>query len=90
MGLFGSCGWLDACVRLDDCALVLCVSHQVRDDRSSTFIQTLRGAASTKRYDLVMFISPSNKKERYDALKKHCCLEHPGTQWCTYSRLQRF
>lgn len=27
---------------------------------------------------IIVFIVPSAKKDRYDALKKYCCIEFPG------------
>lgn len=29
-------------------------------------------------YSQVVIILPTNRKDRYDAIKKFCCVDHPG------------
>ncbi|XP_072043848.1 piwi-like protein 1 [Amphiura filiformis] len=46
------------------------------DDRAETYLQTIRGGVQPTT-QMVVCILPTNRKDRYDAIKKCCCLEHP-------------
>ncbi|ESO84641.1 hypothetical protein LOTGIDRAFT_168499 [Lottia gigantea] len=49
---------------------------ELQNDRNETFLETLRKNL-TERIQMVLIVVPNNKKDRYDAIKKFCCVEHP-------------
>ena len=51
------------------------------NDRTDTFIQNIKGNV-TDRTQLVICVLPRNTKDRYDAIKKLCCVDKPGKH-CT-------
>lgn len=50
------------------------------DDRTDSYLNVIK-----KNYDddlqMVVAILPTNRKDRYDAIKKLCCLEKPGIEY---------
>lgn len=52
------------------------VACSLRDDRAETFLACIReGVQETTQ--MIVCILPTNRKDRYDAIKKCCCIEHP-------------
>ncbi|XP_041456323.1 piwi-like protein 1 [Lytechinus variegatus] len=49
---------------------------ELRDDRTETYTQSLKEEYSPHT-QIVVVIVPSNRKDRYDAIKKTCVLTHP-------------
>ncbi|XP_048257294.1 piwi-like protein 1 [Haliotis rufescens] len=49
---------------------------QLQNDRNETYLQYLRQNI-TEHTQMVICLCPNNKKDRYDAIKKFCCVEHP-------------
>ncbi|XP_060081293.1 piwi-like protein 1 [Ylistrum balloti] len=58
---------------------------ELNDDRSSTFLDNLKRYV-TKETQLVLCILPTNRKDRYDAIKKACCVDHPVPSQCVVAR----
>lgn len=50
---------------------------ELPDDRNESFLGALRQNI-TSNTQLVMCVVPTNKKDRYDAIKKFTCVDHPG------------
>jgi len=48
----------------------------LNDDRTDTFFRALQASVNNDT-QLVMVMVPSNRKDRYDAIKKFCCVDHP-------------
>merc|ERR1712050_250976 len=46
------------------------------DDRTDTFVRALQGAVN-QNTQMVMVMVPNNRKDRYDAIKKFCCVDFP-------------
>ncbi|XP_064649960.1 piwi-like protein 1 [Lineus longissimus] len=49
---------------------------QLRDDRVESYVHALQSEV-TKETQLVVCVVPNNRKDRYDAIKKFCCVTHP-------------
>ncbi|XP_050410256.1 piwi-like protein 1 isoform X1 [Patella vulgata] len=49
---------------------------QLHNDRNETFLTTLTQNL-TADTQMVLVVLPNNKKDRYDAIKKFTCIEHP-------------
>ncbi|XP_022109192.1 piwi-like protein 1 [Acanthaster planci] len=58
---------------------------ELRDDRTESFIRAIRDNL-TPRTQMVVCILPTSRKDRYDAIKKLCCLEAPVPSQCIVSR----
>jgi len=52
-------------------------SVELSDDRNDSYLTALR-QGTTAQTQMVMCIVPTNKKDRYDAIKKFTCVDHPG------------
>ncbi|XP_050410260.1 piwi-like protein 1 [Patella vulgata] len=50
--------------------------YELQNDRNETFLSTIKQNL-TKDTQLVLAVVPNNKKDRYDAIKKCTCIEHP-------------
>ena len=50
---------------------------ELPDDRTETYLRTIKNNISDDT-QLVVCILPTNRKDRYDSIKKLCCLENPG------------
>jgi len=61
----------------EDC-VVLCCSVSLPDDSTNTFVRALKDNVRPG-ICMVVCILPSNRKDRYDAIKTYCCVENPGT-----------
>jgi len=48
------------------------------DDTVNTYIRALKDNVRPDT-SMVVMILPSNRKDRYDAIKVFCCVENPGT-----------
>lgn len=48
------------------------------DDSTNTFVRTLKDVVRPDT-SMVLVILPTNRKDRYDAIKVYCCVENPGT-----------
>lgn len=59
-----------------------CIS--LRDDRTESFVHALRKIQTT--IDLAVIIFPSNRTDRYSAVKKLCCVEKPVASQVIISR----
>ena len=51
------------------------------NDRNDAYIGALRDNI-TPNVQMVLCVCPSSKKDRYDAIKKICCIDHPGECEC--------
>nr|BCS90542.1 piwi protein [Cladonema pacificum] len=49
---------------------------QINDDNARTYFQTLRSNI-TQETQIVICIVPNNNKDRYDSIKKLCCIDKP-------------
>lgn len=59
--------------------VVLCISRcEIRDDKIDTYLTAFRENFNPNSTQLVMFVLPNNRKERYDALKKCTCVDNAG------------
>lgn len=56
---------------------VLICSIEIRDDKINTYLNALKENCS-EATELVTFVVPNNRKERYDALKKYTCVDNAG------------
>ena len=52
-------------------------SKQLPDDRTERYLDAIKDVYSDKM-QMVVTILTTNRKDRYDAIKKICCLERPG------------
>jgi len=50
----------------------------IENDRTESYLQALRTEIDKDKPQIVVTIVTSNRKDRYDAIKKLCCLEKPG------------
>jgi len=50
----------------------------VPDDSTNTYVRKLKDVVHPDTR-MVVVILPSNRKDRYDAIKVYCCVENPGT-----------
>lgn len=50
---------------------------ELQDDRNDSYITALKQYV-TPQTQLALTILPTNRKDRYDAIKKFCCVDHPG------------
>nr|AIY62327.1 piwi [Fimbriaphyllia ancora] len=51
-------------------------SQQLSDDRTESYLSAIKGKYS-EQLQMVVTILTTNRKDRYDAIKKLCCLEMP-------------
>ena len=51
--------------------------QELQDDRVTTYIRTLKDIIQPE-LQMVVCIVPNNRKDRYDAIKKTCCLTNPS------------
>ncbi|XP_038044639.1 piwi-like protein 1 isoform X1 [Patiria miniata] len=58
---------------------------ELRDDRTESFIRAIRQNLSPQT-QMVVCILPTIRKDRYDAIKKFCCLEAPVPSQCIVGR----
>ena len=49
----------------------------LRDDRNESYLGAMKEMV-TNRTQIVVTILPSNRKDRYDAIKKYTCIDFPG------------
>ncbi|WAR02492.1 PIWL1-like protein [Mya arenaria] len=49
---------------------------ELHDDRNNSYLQGIKDNLNG-RIQMVLIITPTNKKDRYDAIKKLCCVDHP-------------
>ena len=54
-----------------------CYRCELQDDRNDSYITALKQYV-TEKTQLALTILPTNRKDRYDAIKKFCCVDHPG------------
>jgi len=60
--------------------MIVChCSIQLPDDSTNTFVRALKDCVRPGIV-MVVVILPSNRKDRYDAIKTYCCVENPGTR----------
>ena len=52
-------------------------SCQIPNDRTESYLQAINQNYSSS-LQMVVTILTTNRKDRYDAIKKLCCLEKPG------------
>lgn len=53
---------------------------KIGDDRINTYLTAFRENYDARQSQLVMFVLPNNKKERYDAIKKYTCCDSAGKE----------
>ena len=49
---------------------------ELADDRTDTFLRAIKDNLD-KKIQMVICLLPNNRKDRYDAIKKFCCVEYP-------------
>ena len=49
----------------------------MQNDRNESYLNTLRNFVK-ENAQMVVCILSNNKKDRYDAIKKFCCIDFPG------------
>ena len=59
---------------------------EVPDDRTETFCTAIRSACQAQPSILVAVL-PNNRKDRYDAIKKLCCVDLPIPSQCVLTRV---
>jgi len=59
------------------CWCCCCFSVPLADDSTNTFIRALKDSVRPD-ISMVVVILPTNRKDRYDAIKVYCCVENPG------------
>ncbi|KAH9525714.1 Piwi-like protein 1 [Bulinus truncatus] len=52
------------------------LSIEINDDRNDTYLQAIRQTLNPK-IQMVVCVVPNQKKDRYDAIKKCCCIDNP-------------
>jgi aubergine-like protein len=57
----------------------------LQNDRTATFLQAMR-ENQTEQTQLILCVLPSNRKDRYDAIKKYCCIDSPVPSQVVLSR----
>jgi len=62
---------------------VVCYSIALPDDTINTFLRALKDSVRPD-INMVVVILPSNRKDRYDAIKTYCCVENPGAYITTF------
>ena len=50
---------------------------ELANDRNDTYITALRENISPN-VQMILCVCPTNRKDRYDAIKKTCCIDHPS------------
>ena len=55
------------------------------NDRTESFVSAIRNNLKPTT-QMAVFLLPSNKKDRYDAIKKYCCLEMPVPSQCIMTK----
>lgn len=63
---------------LNRASLFYIYRFEIRDDRINTYLSAFKENFNSGSTQLVMFVLPNNKKERYDALKKCTCVDYAG------------
>jgi len=58
--------------------VVGCDSIMLPDDTVNSYVRALKDNVRPDT-SMVVMILPSNRKDRYDAIKTYCCVENPGT-----------
>lgn len=58
---------------------------ELQDDRNDSYITALKQYV-TPQTQLALTILPTNRKDRYDAIKKFCCVDHPVPSQCVVQR----
>lgn len=58
----------------------------IDNDRADTYLQAIRQEVDKDMPQIVVTIVPTNRKDRYDAIKKLCCLEKPVPSQVIVSR----
>ncbi|BFZ18410.1 hypothetical protein BsWGS_21449 [Bradybaena similaris] len=49
---------------------------ELRNDRNDSYLQAIRQNL-TDNVQIIVAVAPNNKKDRYDAIKKCCCIDNP-------------
>ena len=55
-------------------------SVQLQNDRTEAYLNGIKSNFNPQ-LQMVVAILPTNRKDRYDAIKKLCCLEMPGIKY---------
>ena len=63
----------------------LFLSAAVQEDRTENFIRSIKQKL-TSEFQMAVFILSSNRKDRYDAIKKLCCLDLGIPSQCILSK----
>ncbi|XP_061163361.1 piwi-like protein 1 isoform X1 [Saccostrea echinata] len=58
---------------------------ELPDDRNDSYLTALKQYV-TPQTQLALTILPTNRKDRYDAIKKFCCVDHPVPSQCVVQR----
>ena len=51
---------------------------ETRDDKNDTYITAIRNSITANVTQMIVCVVTNNKKDRYDAIKKQCCIDSPG------------
>ncbi|XP_048752927.1 piwi-like protein 1 isoform X2 [Ostrea edulis] len=58
---------------------------ELPDDRTDSFLGAMKDHV-TPETQLAVIVLPTNRKDRYDAIKKFCCVDHPVPSQCVVQR----
>nr|BAJ07610.1 piwi [Ephydatia fluviatilis] len=59
---------------------------ELPNDRTQTFLQGIERQL-TPETQMVIVVLPTDRKDRYDAIKKFCCVDHPVPSQCVTARV---
>ncbi|KAJ4439862.1 hypothetical protein ANN_07990 [Periplaneta americana] len=51
--------------------------RQLCDDRLTSYMDGLQGGIISTNPELILVVLPNNRSDRYSAVKKKCCVDHP-------------
>jgi len=60
--------------------ILVLYSCPIQNDRTETYLSAIKNNVSPA-LQMVVTILTTNRKDRYDAIKKLCCLEKPGIKY---------
>ena len=55
---------------------------ELPDDRTETFCSAIRNTTQSSNINILVAVLPNNRKDRYDAIKKLCCVEVKYVKIC--------
>jgi aubergine-like protein len=58
---------------------------ELPDDNNNTFLRAISNGVNNQT-QMVVVVLPTNRKDRYDAVKKYLCIDHPVPSQCVVGR----